>query len=85
MNTLQLRLAINNQQTIKRTWAFAAKRYQRGQDKRRKGNRRSSRASQAVITSASPLARELGVRVGMALEDARLLLPELRVLVYTRR
>ncbi len=38
--------------------------------------------NQAIITSCSREAKILGIRVGMRYEEAKLLLPELRVLVY---
>lgn len=54
------------EQTI---WAFAS------------NNRRRTRKA-AIITACSKQAKQAGVRAGMAYEEARQLLPELRVLVY---
>ena len=74
MNTLQLRMNVTTPEDNRHAWAFAVK------------QRRSLRAGKVyVITSVSRQAKTLGVQAGMALADAKLLLPELRVLIYNRR
>ena len=50
-------------------WAFASNH-----------RRRTRKAS--VITACSKQAKDLGIRAGMRYEEAKLLMPELRVLVY---
>lgn len=50
-------------------WAFAS------------NHRRHTRKA-AIITACSRQAKAAGIRAGMAYEEARQLLPELRVLVY---
>lgn len=69
---MQLRLHTATKEQIKHAWAFAAhpKRF----------GRRSLRHS--VITVCSKEAKALGIQAGMRYEDARALLPELRILVY---
>ncbi len=54
---------------IKDAWAFASN-----------SRRRIRKAS--VITACSKQAKDLGIRAGMGYEEAKRLLPELRVLVY---
>ena len=75
METLQLRLNTNTPEQIKHSWAFAA--YKRRSKARAKGR--------TVITAVSREAKQLGIQAGMAVTDAKLLLPELKVLVYNRR
>lgn len=50
-------------------WAFAA-------------NKRRRTYKSSVITACSKEAKALGIRAGMRYEEAKTLLPELRVLVY---
>ena len=77
MNTLQLRLNTTLPQEVKNSWAFAAK--------QRRSKRVSIRtSSRCIITAVSREARAFGVQAGMAIEDAKLLLPELKVFVYHR-
>lgn len=54
---------------LNNAWAFAASK-----------RRRTYKSS--VITACSKQAKILGIRAGMHYEEAKLLLPELRVLVY---
>lgn len=69
---LQARLA--GVERVEHAWAFAA------QPKR--PGRRSLKRS--VITACSRQAKLLGVRAGMHYEDAKLVLPELKVFLYSR-
>lgn len=69
---MQLQMNTVTKEEIKKAWAFAARPKRIG--------RRTLKLS--VITACSKQARALGVRAGMRYEDARALVPELRILVY---
>lgn len=72
---MQTTLHIATKDEVKKAWAFAASPVRR--------KRRSMQAmNQAIITSVSKEAKNLGIKAGMRYEEAKLLLPELRVLVY---
>lgn len=71
---MQTNLQVATKEQIQNAWAFAAH--------PKRAGRRSLRHS--VITACSRQARALGVRAGMHYEDAKLVLPELRVLLYNR-
>lgn len=66
---MQTNLHLATKDQIKNAWAFAA------------GKRRRTYKS-SVITACSKEAKALGIRAGMHYEEAKQLLPELRVLVY---
>lgn len=72
---MQLMMNVATKEQMKRAWAFAA--YQPGG--RRK---RLQRLNQAVITSVSKEAKNLGIKAGMRVIDAKQLLPDLRILLY---
>lgn len=72
---MQMILDTATEEEIKKSWAFAASPVRR--------KRRSMQTlNQAIITVCSKEARKFGVQAGMRYEEAKLLLPELRVLVY---
>jgi nucleotidyltransferase/DNA polymerase involved in DNA repair len=74
---MQTNLQLANKDQVKRTWAFAV------DPSRRNLKRRSlRRLNHAVITACSKEARTLGIRAGMRYEEAKQLLPDLRILVY---
>lgn len=72
---MQMILNTASREEIKNAWAFAVSPVRRKQQSMKIRN-------QAIITSCSREAKTLGIRVGMRYEEAKLLLPELRVLVY---
>jgi hypothetical protein len=67
---MQTRLHLATKEQLSRSWAFAV-------SPRRQGR--------AVITSVSREARRMGIEVGMHCEEARQLLPGLRIFVYGGR
>lgn len=72
---MQMILNTATKDDVKKAWAFAASPVRR--------KRRSMQTiNQAIITSVSKEAKNLGIKAGMRYEEAKLLLPELRVLVY---
>lgn len=71
---MQVNLQLADKEQLRHAWAFAM------QPKR--AGRRSLRRS--VITACSRQAKLLGVRAGMHYEDAKLVLPELKVFLYSR-
>ena len=75
---IQLRLSTTTREQAARCWAFAV-----DQGKTRRKSMRTTR--KCIITAASYEARKLGVQVGMACDDAKLLLPELKVFVCNWR
>ncbi len=90
MKNLQLTMRIHTPQQITKAWAFAAAKpggkYKQTRRNKQVDWRRSSLASgRCTITAVSREARLVGVRVGMALEDAKQILPELKVLIYSRQ
>ena len=72
---MQLRLNTATREETKKAWAFAAY-------KKHIGRRSLRGINQSVITACSKEAKNLGVQAGMRYEDARAIVPELRVLVY---
>lgn len=72
--SLQLNLNLADKEQTNRAWAFAKTPY---------GNRSRSlkKVKSSVITSCSKEARNLGIKEGMRYEEARLLIPEMKVLV----
>jgi len=79
MKELQLNLSVATKEEIKRSWAFAV---DPSGVRRRKALRDINRC---VITAVSREAKAFGVRAGMAAEEARMLMPELRVFVCNWR
>jgi len=73
--SLQLNLDLTNTEQLKRIWAFARK----TPASRMKGSRN------AVITACSREAKLLGIQVGMHYEEAKLLIPGMRILVIGGR
>lgn len=72
---MQLNIPVATKEEIKQSWAFAASPVRR--------KRRSMQTlNQAIITVCSKEARKFGIQAGMRYEEAKLRLPELRVLVY---
>lgn len=71
---MQLSLQVTNPDQLKRTWAFAMP---------GKGtNRRQLRSiSSYVVTSCSKEAKVLGIRAGMKYDEAKLLIPDMRILL----
>ena len=72
---MQTTLHIASREEIKNAWAFAVSPVKRRRQSMKVRN-------QAIITYVSKEAKALGIRAGMRYEEAKLLLPELRVLVY---
>jgi nucleotidyltransferase/DNA polymerase involved in DNA repair len=79
---MQLNLNLMTREQIKRTWAFAV-------DKRGTARRRSKRSladfRHCIITACSKEAKAFGIRAGMRYEEARALLPDMRILVIGDR
>jgi len=80
---MQLNMQLANNSQIQRSWAFAAR------DVRIKRPRRKYAMSPtdmhgSVITAVSKEAKSLGVKVGMRYEDAKALVPGMRILVYSK-
>lgn len=74
MDTFQLNLNLANKEQIEKAWAFAKSPYStRGIN--------LERTKSSVITSCSKEAKQLGIKEGMRYEEAKLLLPEMKVLV----
>jgi nucleotidyltransferase/DNA polymerase involved in DNA repair len=71
---MQMNLQVAQKEELRHAWAFAA-------HPKRVG-RKSLRNS--IITACSKQARALGVKAGMHYEDAKLILPELKVFLYNR-
>lgn len=72
---LKLKLATSNQ--LRKAWAFAVD--NRGRVTRRKHS--ASDLKHYVINSCSAEAKLIGIRIGMRYEEAKLLFPEVRVLL----
>ena len=66
---MQMNLHIATKEEMKKAWAFAS-------------NTRRRTYKSSIITVCSKDAKMLGIRAGMRYEDAKLVVPELRVLVY---
>ncbi len=78
MKEIQLTLNMTTKEQIARSWAFAID----TSGRKRKALRD---INHCVITAASREAKILGIRAGMAIAEARLLLPELKVSVCNWR
>ncbi len=66
-----------SREEVKNAWAFAVSPVRRKRQSMKIRN-------QAIITACSKEAKVLGIRAGMRYEEAKALLPELRILVYGR-
>lgn len=74
MKTLQLIMDVTTNEETKNSWAFAV-------DKRRIRSKRLRSTSRCFITACSKEARNFGIQTGMRYEEAKLLLPDLRVFI----
>lgn len=74
---MQTNLYLATKEEMKLAYAFAASPVRRKRQSMRERN-------QAIITACSKEAKLFGIKVGMRYEEAKLLLPELRILVYGR-
>ena len=76
---MQIPMNVATKEQIKNSWAFAL---QRNRVSMRSRQQRLHNLNQSIITACSKEAKNFGVRAGMRYEDAKQLLPDLRVLVY---
>jgi hypothetical protein len=76
---MQMNLNLATKEQIKHAWAFAV---DTGRGRRKTFMPNARQQSKLVITSCSRQAKLLGIRVGMHYDEARLLLPDLKVFVY---
>jgi len=74
--SLQLHLNVTNKEQQKRAWAFA-----KLQASKLTQRKRRPAARYSVITAVSKEAKLLGVRAGMRYHEAKLLVPEIKILV----
>ena len=72
---MQLALDITTKQQVQHCWAFAV-------DQNKARYKKYRTVKKCVITACSKEAKSFGVRAGMAYEEAILLLPQLRVMIY---
>ncbi len=74
--TMKLSQQLTDQEQIKKTWAFAI-------DNRRYGAKRKQLADlrDCLITACSKEAKALGVRAGMRYEEAKAIIPSMRIMV----
>lgn len=72
---MQLIMNTATKDEVKKAWAFAVSPVRRKRQSMKLRN-------QAIITSCSREAKNFGIRAGMRYEEAKELLPELRILVY---
>jgi hypothetical protein len=79
---LQLNLRLASEEEVKQAWAFAKDR--RGMARRRR-RLTFNDYKHLIITACSKEARILGVKAGMAYEDAKTLIPEMKVFVIGAR
>lgn len=74
--TLSLTTHLTDKEQIQKTWAFA---------KDLNASRRKKRSwadyRNCVITACSPHAKALGIQVGMKYQEAKTLIPQIRILV----
>ncbi len=75
---LQLNLKLSTKEEVKQAWAFAKD--ERGLIKRKR-RLTFSDYKHLIITACSREAKALGVRAGMAYEDAKMLIPDMRIFV----
>jgi nucleotidyltransferase/DNA polymerase involved in DNA repair len=80
--TFQLNIALADKEQIKHSWAFAID--QRNSTKA-KVRRSLADYKSCFITACSKEAKALGIRAGMRYEEAKLRLPELKILVIGDR
>lgn len=74
---MQTNLYLATKEEIKLAYAFAVSPVRRKRNSLRAHN-------QAIITACSKEAKIFGVKAGMRYEEAKLLLPELRVIIYRK-
>lgn len=79
---MQTTLNVATKDQIKNAWAFAVDKNHTG--RRSRLTKSWKHINHSVITACSKEAKNLGIQAGMRYEDARTLLPELKVLVYGR-
>lgn len=79
---MQLRMNTATEEQLKHAWAFAYDKNHTG--KRARMGQAWRHLNHSVITACSKEAKNLGIQAGMRYEDARALLPELKVFVYGR-
>ena len=75
---MQMTLQLTDQEQLKKTWAFAIKESMPGRGVNRK---RLKNFSNYVITSCSKEAKILGVRAGMRYDEAKQLIPDMKILL----
>lgn len=80
--TMQLRMNTASKKQIKNAWAFAVDQNHRG--RRANLSRSWKHLNHSIITACSKEAKNLGIQAGMRYEDAKMLLPQLKVIVYGR-
>ena len=68
---MQLNLTLATKEEIKKSWAFARKTPGRARNR-------------SIITACSAQARALGIRAGMQYQEAKALIPDMRILIYNR-
>lgn len=73
---------LNDGDQVKKTWAFA--RDMRHTSRRRK-RKNFADYKHCVITACSPHAKSLGIRAGMKYQEAKQLIPQIRVIVIGDR
>lgn len=79
---MQLTMNMTTREQLKKTWAFAVDR--RGAVRRR-GRRSFKDLRHCIITACSKEAKALGVRAGMRYEEAKMLVPDMKILVIGDR
>lgn len=79
---MQTTLNVATKDQIKNAWAFAVDKDHTG--RRHRLTKSWRHVNHSIITACSKEAKNLGIQAGMRYEDARTLLPELKVLVYGR-
>lgn len=79
-DSLQLHLPVATSEQLQRTWAFAKYQLHNAKQYKRRPAKRHS-----IITACSKEAKLLGVRSGMRYHEAKLLVPEIKILVIGGR
>lgn len=78
---MQLNLNLATKEQLRQSWAFAVDTSAASRRSFMRGHRALNRC---IITACSKQAKELGIRAGMRYDEAKALLPELRILIYNR-
>lgn len=78
---MQMNLNLANSEQLRNAWAFAT---DTGRARRKTFMPNAAAQSKCIITSCSKQAKLLGIRVGMRYDEAKLLLPDLKIFVYGR-